>query len=811
MFFTREDILKIQNALLQLSVKDSELPSAEPVTYDDTLSIVQDGKNKQIKIEDFFNQISLWKREDFINITDKYDEHYISLTEAINLVPILQRKDGLVITFQDIEDNWEIYQFRGNIIEFFNIEKWFNLYDYRNNIIQSIVPDEEDLTVSTPNETGNSLVSLKDRVYDPTSFSGKGYKILRKNIQSVNIAVTKIKVEFSPSSDGTLSFSINGKEIQVVVSVSTDNTTVLVADKIATKLTETMTEYEVSKEASTITLTRKFGGSVTPSLFSASTTGVVCSITDSTKTELRNILTQDMINQPNTIYEIRYDFDLNGENIEMQEGCTLKFEGGKICKGAIKLNKTSINSKPIYIFDNIILSGSITEDILLNWFVKSKNCTLSRENLGCAIHVIGKCEIDEPLLVKSWFNIYGDSMYQTRISLSQNYIGDTRCIFVFDEKPVYWTSFSKFGVSEEDYVFYSNCGTTEKETGSISVSNFKDLYFDSIRKSVFHVIRYGFATSIINNVYFQGESSDNYPMMYFKIGYWNNNTIEKCKANGHYNGLLYVEAENVGEILNTNICNNWFETVTLKGNNALFVIKCKKNLCTLNFSKNYVERIYESEGNILGNLFFISVPVGKIVRQINLTDNIFNNDFKNLIILDANVVGILISGNGALTNQKISASDDSKFLQSVSLLSNTIKISFDGYSTQPNILQMSNQGEIDVIKENITSLNKINNKQYISKIITSNGSITVDISPIKEKALYWNDVLITYGYSTSNLNYLTFKLLTLNGTEFILQQTSEQTSSSLVIEQVEHTSKIKITNNGDSSIEVHIGVLAMVL
>ena len=83
MFFTREDILKIQQALLQLGVKDSELPNAEPVTYDDTLSIVQDGKNKQIKIKDFFNQISLWKREDFINITDKYDEHYISLIESI--------------------------------------------------------------------------------------------------------------------------------------------------------------------------------------------------------------------------------------------------------------------------------------------------------------------------------------------------------------------------------------------------------------------------------------------------------------------------------------------------------------------------------------------------------------------------------------------------------------------------------------------------------------------------------------------------------------------------------------------------------
>lgn len=33
-----------------------------------------------------------------------------------------------------------------------------------------------------------------------------------------------------------------------------------------------------------------------------------------------------MINQPNTIYEIRYDFDLTGETIEIKEDCVLKFE-----------------------------------------------------------------------------------------------------------------------------------------------------------------------------------------------------------------------------------------------------------------------------------------------------------------------------------------------------------------------------------------------------------------------------------------------------------------------------------------------------
>ena len=124
MFFTREDILKIQKALLQLGVKDSELHNTESVNYNDILSIIQDGENKKIKIKDFFNQISLWKRESFINITDIYDKYYITLTEAINTVPILQRKDGLVITFQDTGGDWVIYQFRGTIDEFFDTTKW---------------------------------------------------------------------------------------------------------------------------------------------------------------------------------------------------------------------------------------------------------------------------------------------------------------------------------------------------------------------------------------------------------------------------------------------------------------------------------------------------------------------------------------------------------------------------------------------------------------------------------------------------------------------------------------------------------------
>lgn len=48
---------------------------------------------------------------------------------------------------------------------------------------------------------------------------------------------------------------------------------------------------------------------------------------------IKNILTQDMINQPNTIYEIRYDFDLNASTIKVPNDCILKFEGGSLNNG----------------------------------------------------------------------------------------------------------------------------------------------------------------------------------------------------------------------------------------------------------------------------------------------------------------------------------------------------------------------------------------------------------------------------------------------------------------------------------------------
>lgn len=286
-----------------------------------------------------------------------------------------------------------------------------NIYDKRlgkmqeeiNQEVSALSPvDEEDLTRSF-NDNGHSLTKFADRSYFPQNFSGKGYKILRRNIKTVSLAVTKIIVSSVPTYDGYISFIINGVESHVDVIASSDTTTDKVAEKIAVKLSETMTEYEVSKDASTITLTRKFDGKVSmSSAFSAVGTGASCIITDSTKIELRNLLTPVMINQPNTIYEIRYDFDLNNTEITIPEGCILDFQGGNFSNGILHTDKTIVLGNP----DSEIIGTIYDKDgIEISSKNKKKKCSAFN--------------------VCSSFSMFGDSLKMPNINDKRVFYRDT--------------------------------------------------------------------------------------------------------------------------------------------------------------------------------------------------------------------------------------------------------------------------------------------------------------------------------------------------------------------------------------------------
>lgn len=138
------------------------------------------------------------------------------------------------------------------------------------NVIEGDVtnnPDEEDITTRMVNE--KEVLSIKDRAYNPLQYSGKGYKILRKNIQD---------------------------------------------DK--------------------------------------------------------NVLIQDLFDEPNTVYEIRYDFDLNGDTITVPDNSTLKFSGGKLKNGVISGN-------------NIFFQDTNIEDIEIQATIGNSQVTDSEvQNMG---------------------------------------------------------------------------------------------------------------------------------------------------------------------------------------------------------------------------------------------------------------------------------------------------------------------------------------------------------------------------------------------------------------------------------------------
>lgn len=374
MFFTKEDIQKIHDALLQYGVKDTQLPKTSTNNRDDSLVIVQDGINKNIKVIDFLSQISLFNKEAFINLTELTGRSYSTLDEAIHNVPYIRRCSGLVITYQDTNTNWQIYQFRGELNQFDTITFWINLYDFTPYIVDSTLPDEEDLTISRIDNSGNNYMSLKDREYNKSEFSGKGYKILRKNIKKFDYKVITLTFSQLPTASGNINFFINGNKITVSIDSTTDNTLSKVNTKLITAFSTALSsEYSVSKvEDSVINIKYETKIHSTRSYVSFHNTGVNFVLNTEDYVLRKNILTQDMINESNTVYEIRYDFDLNNEEISIKDECTLNFVGGSLSNGILNGNKVQIINDSVYkIFDNLQTNSRtlIKNDIIYaEWF-----------------------------------------------------------------------------------------------------------------------------------------------------------------------------------------------------------------------------------------------------------------------------------------------------------------------------------------------------------------------------------------------------------------------------------------------------------
>lgn len=311
MYFTQEDYKKIENWLHRNSVKDTEFQEALPFTGKEIVTIVQDGHNRKVNIQEFINQLYKHGVEDFLNVTNTYRANNITLKEAIRLIPAEARKEGQVITFLNTDGNWEIYQFTGKLNQWNNTTLWNNPFDWEKFVVDSILPDEEDLTKSEPDAKGNSYLSLKNRKYEPDKYSGLGRKILRRRVVEIEDPIygtqeKNLLLQADFAEDNTVyvvryDFTLNGQDITLP-----DNSYI---------------EYE--------------GGSISDGNIIDRAGGINRVVLKKNIANDKNILTQEMISKSNTIYECKYDFDLNGQDITLPDNSYIEYNGGSISNGNI--------------------------------------------------------------------------------------------------------------------------------------------------------------------------------------------------------------------------------------------------------------------------------------------------------------------------------------------------------------------------------------------------------------------------------------------------------------------------------------------
>ena len=89
----------------------------------------------------------------------------------------------------------------------------------------------------------------------------------------------------------------------------------------------------------------------------------------------------EQVTKSNTIYEIRYNFDLDGKTITILEGCVLLFEGGSISNGTIVNNNTVLQGEA---FINCNIEGTINNSLIEYSWWKTKNIDTLKQCISFA-------------------------------------------------------------------------------------------------------------------------------------------------------------------------------------------------------------------------------------------------------------------------------------------------------------------------------------------------------------------------------------------------------------------------------------------
>lgn len=481
-----------------------------------------------VRLEDIIDKITDKSIQWILN---NYNHIYVEYSESRevtrNKVPQMLRRSGLWISYNNGKKNITEYYLGentnvNNYVEWASDDNWKEFdeltiqdksitYQHLSDALRELVaggntitnfPDEEDIT------SDGTVLSFKDREYDPNTFSGLGRVILRKNLKVI---------------DG----------------------------------------------------------------------------------QPKNILTQGMIDKENTIYEIRYDFDLGGKEITIPEGCVLDFQGGSLSNGTIVGNDTILKSEPIIIFNNISVLGTWKlKNAYSEWF----NCKNNNSIQKC-LDVFSLCTL---------LNNKNYILYNNIIIDNTTLIGNNATI-VYGGGSVIINSDCNINnlniyITKDISVNGLTIATTKSITRSISIKNVS-ITFEKVRHNGeigmiledkngkgIHNLR---ADNIIVRNADIGFKCDAYPFN-TTVGWINSCSFNNCYASGVNTVLMLISnkinnisSQIVGNTFDINFQNNSSSNPTYK---EVFIVNGGN--ITNNIISGYLWGLFPewNKGSILGNV-----------------------------------------------------------------------------------------------------------------------------------------------------------------------------------------------------------------
>lgn len=196
----------------------------------------------------------------------------------------------------------------------------------------------------------------------------------------------------------------------------------------------------------------------------------------------------EQVTDINTIYEIRYAFDLDSESVTIPSGCVLKFNGGNLKNGTIVGNVTSImgDNKKAFDIETISFSGTWESRMNAAW-------------LGAKANV---SDFDNSDIIKAWLGGYADkfkelyfptgtyyfltgaSLTSDRRNLVLNGCGSTFNINISTDDAYFLTlsNSNQSGSSGENFLLENVRIANVRQTSGNNLSKTRALYLDRAQR-----------------------------------------------------------------------------------------------------------------------------------------------------------------------------------------------------------------------------------------------------------------------------------------------------------------------------------------